>query len=192
MELQHINVKLYLENSRNVDPEALIPVFHSWIQDQICEELLIDVADYRHVHAGPGVVLIGHEANYSVDKTDSRLGIRYNRKAVLGGSNHDRLKQALRAALIACQRLESDPRLERKVRFDRQEIQLSINDRLVAPNLEDTYTALKPELEVFFQELFEGNGLSLRHDRDPRHLFSVTVKSAKPLDLEALLEKLSS
>src|SRR6266480_4236209 len=188
MELQHINVKLYLENSGNVDLEALIPVFHNWIQDQICEELLIDVADYRHVHAGPGVVLIGHEADYSVDNTDCRLGIRYNRKAMLGGSNEDRLNQALRAALVACQRLESDTRLEGKIRFDRQEMQLFINDRLTAPNLEDTFTALKPELEVFFQKLYEGNGLSLNHNRDPRRLLSVAVKATKPLDLDALLE----
>ena len=192
MELQHINVKLYLENSKNVDLEALIPVFHNWIQDQICEELLIDVADYRHVHAGPGMVLIGHEADFSVDNTDCRLGIRYNRKATLGGSNEDRLNQALRAALIACQRLESDARLEGTIRFDRREMQLFINDRLIAPNLEDTYTALKPELEVFFQKLFEGNGLSLKHNRDPRSLLSVAVKATKPLDLDALLKKLTS
>ena len=135
MELQHVNVKLYLENSRHVDLEALIPVFHNWIQDQICEELLIDVADYRHVHAGPGVVLIGHEADYSVDNTDSRLGIRYNRKAILVGSNQSRLKQPLRAALVACQRLESDPSLEGKIRFDRREIELFITWRILTRSL---------------------------------------------------------
>ena len=43
------------------------------------------MADYRHVPEGPGVMLIGHQANYSVDNTDNRLGVRYNRKEPLEG-----------------------------------------------------------------------------------------------------------
>src|SRR5205807_2486817 len=85
IELQHINVKLLLEGGDDLDP--VIPIFHSWIQNQPFGELLIDVADYRHVHHGPGIVLIGHEADYSLDQTDGRLGLRYNRKAPLPGSN---------------------------------------------------------------------------------------------------------
>src|ERR1700719_5295048 len=97
MQLQHVNVKLLVKSPDEVPLEPLIPVFHSWIQGQVLEELLLDVADYRHVSAGPGVVLIGHQGNYSVDNTDNRLGVRYNRKAVLDGTNQDRLRQAGRA-----------------------------------------------------------------------------------------------
>jgi len=131
-QLQHVNVKLLVRNPEEVDLEPLIPVFHGWIQDQVGEGLLLDIADYRHVDAGPGVVLIGHEGNYSVDNTDNRLGVRYNRKAALDGSNQDRLKQAARAALIACQRLEADPRLRGRLRFNGQEIEIFVNDRLLA------------------------------------------------------------
>ncbi|PYU19621.1 MAG: hypothetical protein DMG32_24145 [Acidobacteria bacterium] len=67
MHLEHVNVKLLVKSPEEVDLEPLIPVFHSWIQAQVFEELLLDVADYRHVPAGPGVVLIGHQANYSVE-----------------------------------------------------------------------------------------------------------------------------
>src|SRR5580704_1068097 len=117
MNLQHVNAKLFVKNQEEVDLERLIPVFHSWIKDGVFEELLLDVADYRHVFEGPGVAIIGHEANYSVDNADSRLGVRYNRKATLDGSNQDRLKQAARAALQAFQRLEDEPRLNGKIRF---------------------------------------------------------------------------
>src|ERR1700738_4539551 len=134
VQLQHVNVKLLLRNPEEVDLEPLIPVFHDWIRDQVGEGLLLDIADYRHVSAGPGVVLIGHQGNYSVDNTDNRLGVRYNRKAVLDGTNQDRLRQAARAALAACQRLEAEPRLGGKLRFNGREFELSINDRLVAPN----------------------------------------------------------
>ena len=136
MDLQHVNVKLILERSGETDVEPvlepLIPIFNSWIQDQVCAELLLDIADYRHVPAGPGVVLIGHEANYSVDNTGARLGVRYNRKAALPGSNQDRMVQAARAALIATANAWKPSRRawQENFAFGGQEIELSINDRL--------------------------------------------------------------
>jgi hypothetical protein len=95
LELQHINVRLPLKDPENIDFDAVIPVFHSWIQGQVCVELLLDVADYRHVHGGSGIVLIGHEADYSLDNTDNRWGIRYNRKTAVHGDNQKRLERLL-------------------------------------------------------------------------------------------------
>src|SRR5579862_9605913 len=118
MQLQHVNVKLFVEDGAQAVLEPLIPVFHGWIEHQDGDELLIDVADYTHVPAGPGVVLIGHEGNYSVDNTGNRLGVRYNRKAGLDGNNQDRLAQATRSALTAFQRLEREPRLGGKISFN--------------------------------------------------------------------------
>ena len=192
MELQHVNVKLLIEHPEEIDLEPLIPVFHSWIQERACEELLLDVADYRHVYAGPGVVLIGHEANYSVDNTDNQLGVRYNRKAVLPGSNQVRFTQATRAALTACQRLESDPRLGQKLRFNGQEIELFINDRLLAPNREETYEATESEFRTFFQKLFGGSEYFLPGNQRPRRLFSIFVKTTRLFAVTDLLKNLSA
>ena len=80
MNLQHVNVKLLIEDFGDAGLERLIPVFHGWIQARARPELLLDIADYRHVPAGPGVVLIGHEANYSVDNTDNRMGFAITAK----------------------------------------------------------------------------------------------------------------
>jgi hypothetical protein len=190
MEMQHVNVKLLVCNPEDVDLEPLIPVFHSWIQKQVGEGLLLDVADYRHVQAGPGVVLIGHEGNYSVDNTDNRLGVRYNRKAVLDGSNQDRLKQAARAALTACQRLEAETRLGGKLRFDGQGMEIFINDRLLAPNSEATREAFKSDFATFFQRLFRGGKFTTSFGGEPRRLFSVSVKTAEPVCLADLLANL--
>ena len=191
MEMQHVNVKLFVRNPEEVDLEPLIPIFHGWIQNQVGEGLLLDIADYRHVNAGPGVVLIGHEGNYSVDNTDDRLGVRYNRKAALDGSNQDRLKQAARAALTACQRLEAESRLKGKLRFNGQEMEILINDRLLAPNSEATRQACKVDFQVFFQKLFGGREFSLSYSSDPRHLFSISVKAAQPFSAADLLRNLS-
>src|ERR1700722_7223555 len=135
MQLQHVNVKLLVQSRGVASLEPLVPVFHGWIENQDArDELLIDVADYSHVPAGPGVVLIGHEGNYSVDNTGNRLGVRYNRKAAVDGSNQDRLAQAARAPLTACRRLAAEPRLSDKFQFNGRDIEIFVNDRLVAPN----------------------------------------------------------
>jgi hypothetical protein len=189
-QMQHVNVKLLLRNPGEVDLEPLIPVFHDWIRDQVGEGLLLDVADYRHVDAGPGVVLIGHQGNYSVDNTDSRLGVRYNRKAALDGTNQDRLKQAARAALTACQRLEEESRLQGKLRFNGQEIEIFFNDRLLAPNSDRTREAFDSDLRSFSEKLFRGSDYSMSYGSDPRNLFWVSVKVGHSFTVTELLEKL--
>ena len=191
MQLQHVNVKLLVQNPEEADLEPLIPVFHGWIENQNGDELLIDVADYTHVPAGPGIVLIGHDGNYSVDNTGNRLGVRYNRKAALDGSNQDRLTQAARAALAACRRLEAEPRLSGKFRFNGQDIEIFINDRLVAPNNAATRQEFDQDFRHFSRKLFRGREYSLSYGSDPRSLFTAFVKAAQPLSATELLEALS-
>jgi len=190
MQIQHVNVKLLVEKPNEADLEPLIPVFHSWIENQNGDELLIDVADYRHVKAGPGIVLIGHEGNYSVDNTGNRWGLRYNRKAVVEGSNQDRLTQATCAALRACLRLEGEPRLGGKLRFGGREIELFINDRLAAPNTAETHAAADPEFQEFFRKLFAGKEYSISYGSEPRALFTANVKAAQPVTAAELLSAL--
>jgi hypothetical protein len=191
IELQHVNVKLYFNNC-DADLNPVIPILHSWIQDQPFDELLIDVADYRHVHHGPGLMLIGHQADYSLDQTDGVLGLRYNRKSPLQGTNLHRLTQAARAAIIAAQRLEADTRLNRKLSFNGQDIQLIINDRLLAPNDDSTRDAVKPDLQIFADKLFGHFGHSLSFDTDPRHLLSATIHASKPFSTGDLLNSLDA
>ena len=81
MNVQHINIKLFIENPETLNLAEYSAVFNSWIQEQRFDELLIDVADYLHVHNGPGIMLIGYEADYSLDNRAGRLGLLYNRKA---------------------------------------------------------------------------------------------------------------
>jgi hypothetical protein len=192
MQLQHVNVKLLVQNPDGASLEPLIPVFHGWIESRTAEdELLIDVADYSHVPAGPGVVLIGHEGNYSVDNTGNRLGIRYNRKAALEGSNQDRLAQATRAALTACRRLEAEPRLEGKFRFNGQDIEIFINDRLLAPNNAATRETFDADFHLFSRKLFRGKEYSISYGEDSRGLFTAYVKTPQPFAVADLLQALS-
>jgi hypothetical protein len=189
---QHVNVKLLAGDPAGVDLELLIPIFHGWIRDRVFEELLLDVADYRHVPEGPGVMVIGHQANYSVDNAGNRLGVRYNRKAALDGTNQDRLKQAARSALVAFQRLESEPSLNGKLRFGGRDLELFINDRALAPNNDATRVAAQPEFHAFFGKLLEGADYVLTHETEPRRLFTVRVRTTKAFSVAELLANLGS
>jgi hypothetical protein len=192
MNLQHVNAILLVRDPEAVDLERVIPVFHGWIQEHALEETLLDVADYRHVPAGPGVVLIGHEANYSLDNADGQLGVRYNRKAPLDGSVQNRLEQAVRSALHACRLLENDPRLQGKIRFHGRSLELSVNDRLLAPNTAATRRLLEPEIRAFCSRLFAGKKYSLDYDGEPRRLFSVQIGAAQEFTAGELLGNLVS
>lgn len=190
VELQHINVKLLLKDPGAVDLPAVVPVFHTWIQEQIGDELLLDVASYAHVKDGPGILLIGHEADYSLDLTDGRLGLRYNRKALLEGTNSNRLDQAARSALAALARLEDDARLGGKIQFDGHGLELFINDRLLAPHTEETIQVADPELRAFLSRLLVGEGYSLAYETDVRRLFGARVRFDREFTSKELLRNL--
>jgi hypothetical protein len=186
MELQHINVKIPVEGDLKVDPARFIEVFHRWVAEHVMSELLIDVADYRHVPAGPGVLVIGLEADYAMDNTDNVWGLRYNRKSPLEGTNASRFAQALRSAAKAAASLESEFGSEGPLEFSRKTFDVFINDRALAPNTGETWAKFQPEFSAFLQEFLGHGEFQLKHNGDPRQRFGVTVELSKPLDFAAI------
>jgi hypothetical protein len=187
MNVQHINIKIYLENSEAVNLANYAAIFNGWIQQQRLEELLIDVADYLHVHNGPGLMLIGHEADYSLDNRAGRLGLLYNRKSQLEATTQEKLSQATQAVLTAARILEK----ENGLKFNGSELQLIVNDRLLVPNTAETLAALETELQAFFDRFYNGAEYSLAHNADPRERFTINVKAPDNFAVETLLKNLS-
>ncbi|HVF26118.1 MAG TPA: hypothetical protein VNA23_09530 [Anaerolineales bacterium] len=187
MNVQHINIKLFIDNPQSVNLADYSAVFNTWIQKHALNELLIDVADYLHVQNGPGLLLIGHEADYSLDNRAGRLGLLYNRKKQLEGTTQEKLTQATRALLIAAQLLEKENGLQ----FNTREIQVLINDRLLVPNTVETFVALEPELRTFFDKLFDGTEYEISYKTDPRERFTVEIKAVTRFDVETLLNNSS-
>lgn len=187
MNIQHVNIKFYLENPETVKLADFAAVFNTWIQKQRLEELLIDVADYLHVHHGPGIMLIGHEADYSLDNRAGRLGLLYNRKQQIEGTTEENLAQAVRAALIAAQILEK----ENGLKFNGSEVQIVINDRLLVPNTAEIFAALEAEFKSFFDKVYNGAEYSLSHNDDRRERFTVNVKTESKFNVDTLLKNLS-
>ena len=187
MNVQHINIKLFIENPQSVNLADYSAVFNAWIQKHALDELLIDVADYLHVPNGPGLLLIGHEADYSLDNRAGRLGLLYNRKKQLEGTTQEKLAQAARAVLTAAQLLEN----ENGLLFNTREFQVLINDRLLAPNTMETFVTLEPELRTFFDKLFNGTEYEISYKTDPRERFTVEIKAVTRFDVETLINIVS-
>jgi len=188
MDLQKINVKFFALETAPVPLTAFIDIFHGWIQ--ATDGVYHDVADYSHMHGGPGIVLVAHEANLSVDETGGRRGLLYSRKATLKGSNQEKLRQVFRAALENCRRVEQEPALSGKLKFRGDEFEITINDRLGAPNSEETFSAFKSELKPFLRQLYGSSGQSIEQDNDSRKRVTLRVKTAAPVALETLLRNL--
>lgn len=191
MDVYRWNVKLEFAPAAEIDLDRLIPIFHRWIQERALDELLIDVADYRHVARGPGVLLIAHDANYAVDEVDGRLGLLYARKRPAAGSLGERLRDAVGKVLDAGLALEREPALGGlKIPGDRWSVRA--NDRLRAPNDERTWRTAEPELRALFDDLYAGGGFELRREDDPRGLFGVAVEAAEKPGLAVLRRRLAA
>ncbi len=183
MNFQHVNVKIPVEGELAVDLTRFIELFHRWIAEKSIDELLIDVADYRHVPRGPGVMLIGLKSDYAMDHTGGTYGLAYNRKAPLEGTNADRFGHSLRSAAKACLMLESE--LE-GLRFSRDTFAVCVNDRALAPNNAETRQAFEAELSAFLSDVLGQNDCTLDTAEDPRLRVGAVVHLTTPLDLESL------
>jgi hypothetical protein len=108
----------------------------------------------------------------------------------LAGTNQERLVQAAQAALNACRRLEAEPLLDGMIRFNGRNIEVTINDRLLAPNSKAAQAASRPEFETFFSTLFAGAEFHLSFPSDPRSLLGVRATASRPFDISTLLENI--
>lgn len=188
MDLQRVNVKFFASDGCGVALDSFVGVFNSWIQSADGE--YYDLADYGHVPAGPGVVLVADEANVSIDNNGDRLGLLYNRKRPLDGTNREKLAAAVAAALGYCRRLEEEPTLGGRMHFRGEEALIIVNDRFVAPNSEETFSVLKPEIEALANRLYGGAPVSIEREQDPRKRFAVRIKATGPVSVKTLLDKL--
>jgi hypothetical protein len=189
MDAHKLQLKIFAtaDSARAVALEAFVPIFHRWIKDHVLGELLIDVANYAHVPEGPGIVLIGHGADYFLDQGEGRLGLLHNRKRAAPVPG-DRLGDLARRTLHVADLLERSAQVGGKLRFATNELLFRINDRLLAPNDEETFASVRPELERLARRLY-GGSFDLTRKGGPGDLFSVRIATSANLPIAALLER---
>ncbi len=170
MDLHKLGVKFFMTDPRAVPLQDFFPVFQKWIQGQvIAGHLLVDVHNYSHIHEGPGILLVAHEGNFSIDMAEGRTGLLYYRKQPGG--------DAVKTALQACSLLENEPGFGGKVKFRKDELQIVANDRLLAPNDDKTFTELQSELSAAIKGAMGSTNLKLsRISTDPKERLAVQVR----------------
>ena len=188
MDLQKLNVKVFVEQPNPVPLTDFIDVFHGWIQATDGE--YHDVADYSHMQAGPGIVLVANDANVSIDETQNRRGLLFCQKAPLSGSNREKIRAVLRSALENCRKLEEEPALRGRLRFAANEAVISLNDRLIGTNSKDSFNEIKDDIAAVAQDLFGTSAVDIERDEDARQRLNVRVKTAAAVDLRRALESL--
>ena len=167
-----VQIKLYAKDSTDAPIDSYITVFHRFIQENALEDLLIDVADYGHVPQGPGVLLVGHAGDYSLDEGEGRPGLCYLRKRDLPeGSNLvlDGLSKTLRAAELLEQREE----VKGPKGFSTDEILLRFPDRLAVQNDEEGFSEVRDMIHKALSEAFPEKKYSLSREGEAREPLTV-------------------
>ncbi|QPC84107.1 hypothetical protein G4Y79_06960 [Phototrophicus methaneseepsis] len=186
---KRLSVKLFAENPEVAPVADLVPVFQHWIQLKAVAGLLIDVADYKHVHHGPGVILIGHEADYAYDLSTGRPGIQYTIKRTQLPSLTDAINLALTRALDAARILQTEEGLN-GLRIGADEIEITIADRLGFPNEPDVVAQVIDVIKVIAVQAY-GDAASIAvADGDERDPIRVTLKSEGPTLLETVQDNI--
>ena len=185
MDLQNLAVKVFVEPPSLVPLTAFIDIFHGWIQASDGE--YHDIADYSHMQAGPGIILIANDANVSIDEAENRRGLLFSQKSRLEGSNQEKLRTVFRSALTNCRRLEEEPALRGKLSFGMNEVLISVNDRGMAANSDEAFEEFEADIGVVARELFGDSEVRYERNRDPRQRLNVRLKASAPIYLRQTL-----
>ncbi|MGH8604478.1 MAG: hypothetical protein ACREXR_17360, partial [Gammaproteobacteria bacterium] len=86
--------------------------------------------------------------------------------------------------------LEQEPELQGRAHFLGNELQIFANDKLTAPNTEETLAALAPAIAELLSALNLDSDCRLSRETDPKERFAFTVKSSIPVTVKTLLQRL--
>jgi len=191
MDLHRIGIKFFAEEANAIMLDEFIPLFHHWIQrDLLNEDVLLDVSSYSHVHDGAGTLLVAHQGNYAYDETFHRRGLIYYNKRDLAGNLPEKIAVIARKALQACRLIEQSEEMKGRVSFNTGELCVYSNDRLLAPNTDETHRAWLPVIEPFLERLYPGSSYEAVREADPRERYSLIIKVSSPETPDTLLQRL--
>ena len=186
-------VKFFLDTTNPIDGALFTGVFQRWIQENLLDELLIDVADYRHVFQGPGTVLIGHYSDYTIDNRDGRLGLIYTRKRQSTEDVAAQLRSSLQSNLKAAELLEHEAAFKPALKFKTDEIEVRFVDRLNFKNSTATFDSIKDDVSAVLSEFYSAYPVQIEQvQSDPRDLFALRVTAQGAVSLADLKEAVKS
>lgn len=184
---KRLQAKLFFDDSTDVPVKSFIPVFHTWIQKQEMDELLIDVHNYSHMHHGPGILLVAHESDFAIDLADGRTGLIYRRKRSRPTDLKDLFRLTLQRVVRSALLIEQEDSLPGKVRFRTDEVEVRLMDRLVYSNKSEVYKETEPILLAVAEEVIGKGKVSLEQvDNDKREPLTIRLGLSESLSLKEL------
>jgi hypothetical protein len=193
MSLYKLTIKFFVDHD-TFAPAEFVPIFHRWIQTRsVPDHTLIDVADYAHVPAGPGTLVVASQANIHMDRSDNRLGLLYVRKQPIAGAAvvAETLEAVFNYALTAALKMENEQSLHGRLKFRSNEIAIGFNDRLLAPNSPETIAEYHPLVTAFAARLFPGQTVTVEpSSKSPTERIDLRVKSAGTASLADLQRRM--
>ncbi len=183
MEFQKVSLKILSDAPVTLNLDPFLQIFARWrVQDWV------DLADYAHMTRGPGIVLIGHRANFSFDMGTSAPGVLYLSKKDLEGTAEDRLRTVFRDCFALTRRLLAEPEFPAGVQLRTGSLELTFNDRLETPHTEATDRALAPAAEAVLDQLFGAGAYRLTREPDLSRRYGFTIEAREtPIDLLSTL-----
>lgn len=187
MDLERFAIKFFTRSEADVDEASLIDIFHDWIRLKRLNHVMLDVADYRHVPNGPGVMLVTHEVNYAMDRENGEFGLYAQRKRGDEATTQEKLLGLVKSTAQFGSLLESDSRIGGKLKLEGGKFHYIANDRLNAPNTEEAFNTIKPELEAIATQIYPGKSVSVsRLNNDPGARLTAVIEVNEPVEISTL------
>jgi rhodanese-related sulfurtransferase len=152
------------------DLEPALGVFHRFIQRSLVEGHILDVADYRHVPNGPGVMLVGQDIDYGLNTR--ALTVTMKRR---GDDASTQFRDAVRMVLGTIEAIEADGALP--CRFDATQLRVSVADRKLGTQAQ-IQSALLAEIAPTAEALFGPDAVvEAVAVADPRQAPEISVRA---------------
>jgi hypothetical protein len=175
---QKINVKLFLDAPPDLDCDFLLAIFGRWRLEE--GEGIVDLADYAHVEEGPGCILVSHRWHFGVDFSGGEPGLHYSTRKGLTGTAEQRIAEAVRGLLRKGIRLLGEKELPAGVRPRPGDLQVVLNDRLLAPNTDGAEAAWRPDLLRVVERLYGPGGAEVKRESDPARRLGWRIRATDP------------
>ena len=144
--MKPLRLTLAIKASPAADLEPAIGLFHRFIQRSLVEGHLLDVADYRHVPNGPGVLLVGQDVDYGINAHAFTVTMKRR-----GDDAAIQFRDAVRMALGTIDAIDADGALP--CQFDPTQMSVSVADRKLGTNAQvqsDLLAEIAPAVEMLF------------------------------------------
>ncbi|MDE0102540.1 MAG: hypothetical protein OXN89_09180 [Bryobacterales bacterium] len=146
IDLQRIDVKLLLNAPAEPDLDPFLVIFDRWRKVTDHPSDWVDLADYAHMPAGPGILIAGKRDTYSVNLNPPGPGLLTSVRRGLSGSLSERFREAFRRASDLNAAVLAEPEFPKEMAPIDGAWEIFANDRLLCPNTNEMDSVVRPEL----------------------------------------------